>query len=934
MKQLPADTVRILSSSQVITSVVSVVKELVENSLDAKATSIDIKLDNYGFDKIEVRDNGEGIKAADVPVMAMKHYTSKISSSEDLERLTTYGFRGEALGSICCTSEVLITTKTAADDFSTQYILDGCGHVTSQKPSHLGQGTTVTVLKLFKNLPVRKQFYSTDKKRKEEIKKIQNLLMAYGIVKPELRLTLRHNTMLIWQKNKVSDHKMAFMAVVGTAVMGCMVPFQHCCEDPEVSLSGFLPKANSDASLTTHSSSERSFIFVNNRPVYQKDILKLVRQYCDLKSSHRSYPIFFVNVTTSPAAVDVNLTPDKSQVLLHDKESICLLIEDILTSLYGARTEAVSCETNATDATSVDTFANEREQTDVPVNEIESCRNPAPRARTSLFSFSNDVRNGETGKNTEVCSKNQTLYNDSPLELLTEKEIPGCETAGDDRVQDRSVNNLPCEDQESRYKVLNDNCSIGKDTHSESGTGGDLRRVTIQVDSMERPRMSKDSSEFTADKWSLGHAFVNSRGEDLEPVQILIPEAGKGRIQKGNDGNGQQNVQQGNNDPGIKKTNINDKAGQITAYDLIKNQIVKKPMSAFELFAQDNRSRVLTENPKASAEERRLKMEGMWEALNEEEKKTYEERAEKDRERYSRQSRRALDPSRQRPTKERERKPKSRLKDCLNDQLKLDKLFHSQAGKKDSSSRAVKTVRVPFAMDLFKQRLRRLEQQESDKEQLRLIHLSNFPDAWIVASDQKITMLNPYRVEEALLFKRLLEDHQLPTQKLDKPIVLSDSLLGEPCYMEVLRNMPKESRGFDGSSYLLDSRLVANGFKIKIMPGASAKESQLEIEGMTTCVPYYGVSDLREILSAVVNSDAKEVYECRPLKVVNYLEGEAVRLSRQLPLYLSKEDVLDTIYRMRKQLGSQQKSCVHGRPFIHYLTDIPQSNEAETDNFV
>ncbi|XP_060113115.1 PMS1 protein homolog 1 isoform X2 [Heteronotia binoei] len=781
MKQLPADTVRILSSSQVITSVVSVVKELVENSLDAKATSIDIKLDNYGFDKIEVRDNGEGIKAADVPVMAMKHYTSKISSSEDLERLTTYGFRGEALGSICCTSEVLITTKTAADDFSTQYILDGCGHVTSQKPSHLGQGTTVTVLKLFKNLPVRKQFYSTDKKRKEEIKKIQNLLMAYGIVKPELRLTLRHNTMLIWQKNKVSDHKMAFMAVVGTAVMGCMVPFQHCCEDPEVSLSGFLPKANSDASLTTHSSSERSFIFVNNRPVYQKDILKLVRQYCDLKSSHRSYPIFFVNVTTSPAAVDVNLTPDKSQVLLHDKESICLLIEDILTSLYGARTEAVSCETNATDATSVDTFANEREQTDVPVNEIESCRNPAPRARTSLFSFSNDVRNGETGKNTEVCSKNQTLYNDSPLELLTEKEIPGCETAGDDRVQDRSVNNLPCEDQESRYKVLNDNCSIGKDTHSESGTGGDLRRVTIQVDSMERPRMSKDSSEFTADKWSLGHAFVNSRGEDLEPVQILIPEAGKGRIQKGNDGNGQQNVQQGNNDPGIKKTNINDKAGQITAYDLIKNQIVKKPMSAFELFAQDNRSRVLTENPKASAEERRLKMEGMWEALNEEEKKT---------------------------------------------------------------------------------------------------------------------------------------------------------LLGEPCYMEVLRNMPKESRGFDGSSYLLDSRLVANGFKIKIMPGASAKESQLEIEGMTTCVPYYGVSDLREILSAVVNSDAKEVYECRPLKVVNYLEGEAVRLSRQLPLYLSKEDVLDTIYRMRKQLGSQQKSCVHGRPFIHYLTDIPQSNEAETDNFV
>ncbi|XP_042311513.1 PMS1 protein homolog 1 isoform X5 [Sceloporus undulatus] len=193
MKQLPAETVRLLSSSQVITSVVSVVKELIENSLDANATSVDVKLENYGFDKIEVRDNGDGIRAADIPVMAMKHYTSKISSSEDLESLITYGFRGEALASICSTSEVLITTKTADEDFSTQYILDKSGHIISQKPSHLGQGTTVIVLKLFKNLPVRKQFYSTDKKCKEELKKIQKLLMAYGIIKPELRIVFTHN---------------------------------------------------------------------------------------------------------------------------------------------------------------------------------------------------------------------------------------------------------------------------------------------------------------------------------------------------------------------------------------------------------------------------------------------------------------------------------------------------------------------------------------------------------------------------------------------------------------------------------------------------------------------------------------------------------------------------------------------------------------------
>uniref|UniRef100_A0A3P8WGV6 PMS1 homolog 1, mismatch repair system component n=1 Tax=Cynoglossus semilaevis TaxID=244447 RepID=A0A3P8WGV6_CYNSE len=142
MKQLPADTVRLLSSSQVITSVVNVMKELLENSLDAGASSIDVKLDNYGLDRIEVRDNGQGIKAADTSVMAVRHYTSKISSHEDLEHLETYGFRGEALGSICAVAEVAVTTKTVTDDVSIQYTLNFTGEIVSQKPSHLGQGKT------------------------------------------------------------------------------------------------------------------------------------------------------------------------------------------------------------------------------------------------------------------------------------------------------------------------------------------------------------------------------------------------------------------------------------------------------------------------------------------------------------------------------------------------------------------------------------------------------------------------------------------------------------------------------------------------------------------------------------------------------------------------------------------------------------------------
>ncbi|XP_033024564.1 PMS1 protein homolog 1 isoform X3 [Lacerta agilis] len=875
MKQLAAETIRLVSSSQVITSVVSVVKELLENSLDANATNVDVKLENYGFDKIEIRDNGDGIKAADVPVAAVKHYTSKISSSEDLENLATYGFRGEALGSICSMSEVLITTKTASDDFSTQYLLDRSGHVTSQKPSHLGQGTTVTVLKLFKNLPVRKQFYSTDKKRKEEIKKIQKLLMAYGIIKPELRITFTHNKTVMWQKTRVSDHKMAFMAVVGTAVMSGMVPFQHHSEDPE-----------------------------------------LVQQYYNMKShkdSNRSHPAFFINIAVPPSAVDVNLTPDKSQVFLHNKESVCLAVENVLTSVYGPLPGTASCETDSSGATSGDIFVNEAEQMNVSLNEVEP-RNIDPHARTKLVSFSN-AQNGGTEKTTEVCLENQMLDKNSTVGFSTKNELSGCRTAVPDR--------FLCEHQQNKSKVIfNLDGNPLMDTNSKNDLHDDDLRNDHFQEAIERTTTLKDYSQVTADKWSFGSAFKNTRGENIEPVRILIPEMERARPQERRNDDGQQTFQEGSSIQSLKKTNVvNDKLGQITAYDIIKNRIIKKAMSAFDIFTQDHRPGLLAENTKVSMEGLMLKLEEMWETLNEEEKKKYEEKAERDLERYNKQSRKAADQSIQRSTRERERKHKSKLKDCLINQQKLDKLFQSQMEEKPNSCKAIKIVQVPFSVDSFRHKLHVLKQKEPVKDDPCLIRLPNFPDAWIIASEKKIMMLNPYRVEEALLFKKLLENHKLPIQKLDNPIILTDSLFSDSRYKEVLCNMPKESIRFDGSSYLSDTRLTANGFKIKITP---AMENQLEIEGMANCLPYYGIPDLKEILSAVVDCNAKEVHECRPLKVMNYLEGEAVRLCRQLPLYISKEDVQDTIHKMDTQLGNQHKGCVHGRPFLHYLTDIPE----------
>ncbi|XP_072598629.1 PMS1 protein homolog 1 isoform X7 [Vulpes vulpes] len=888
MKQLPAATVRLLSSSQIITSVVSVVKELLENSLDAGATSIDVKLENYGFDKIEVRDNGEGIKAIDAPVMAVKYYTSKINSHEDLENLTTYGFRGEALGSICCVAEVLITTRTASDNFSTQYVLDGSGHIISQKPSHLSQGTTVTVLKLFKNLPVRKQFYSTAKKCKDEIKKVQDLLISYGILKPELRIVFIHNKAVIWQKTRVSDRQVALRAVLGTAVMGNMEPFQYHPEDSQ-----------------------------------------LIRHYYNLKclkETSRLYPIFFLKIDVPTADVDVNITPDKSQVLIQNKEAVLIALENLMTTCYGSLPSTNSYENNKTDVSSADVVVSNTTETDVLFNKMESSGNNYPNVDTSAIPFQNDVCNDKSGKNTNYCLNNQINVDDHCDDHFN-SENSNIDKNTRSIFQEIPMNNLSCEDAQ---KECSETCFVVSVKHTQSENGNKSNRDENRKN--EEGAVPEKPLEISADDWSKGNTLKNSMGENVEPVKILVPQESSA-CKQNNNAYPSPELKNLSESSCSKKSNVVDnKSGQLTAYDLISSRVVKKPMSASALFVQDHRAQFLTENSKTSLEDATVQIEELWKTLSEEEKLKYEEKATKDLERYNRQIKRAIEQESQISLKDGRKKikptsawnlaQKHKLKTSLSNQPKLDELFQSHIEKKTQN---IKVVQIPFSMENLKKNLKKHKFDLEDKEELCLIHNLKFPDAWLITSKTEVMLLNPYRVEEALLFKRLIENHKLPAQPLEKPIILTESLFNGSHYLEMLCKMTTDDQRYSGSTYLSDPRLTANGFKIKWIPGVSIAEDYLEIEEMANCLPFYGVTDLKEILNAILNKNAKEVYECRPRKVISYLEGEAVRLSRQLPIYLSKEDVQDIIYRMKDQFGHEIKGCVHGRPFFHHLTHLPEA---------
>ncbi|KAL0964016.1 hypothetical protein UPYG_G00316550 [Umbra pygmaea] len=891
MKHLPPDTVRLLSSSQVIVSVVNVVKELLENSLDAGAFRIDIKLENYGLDRIEITDNGSGITAADTAVMAVKHYTSKICSHDDLAHLETYGFRGEALGSICAVAEVTVTTKTAEDHVGTQYTLDLTGRVVSQKPSHLGQGTTVCALKIFKNLPVRRQYYANTKKCKEELRKVQDLLMAYAIVKPELRLSLTHNKVVLWQKAKVSDHRMALMATLGPNTVAHLLPVHHQQEQPEIVIDGFFPKPGMDCSLVSTSNPDKTFIYVNNRPVHQKDVLKLVRQHFltqyPADSARSRFPIMMLNITVPSSTVDVNLTPDKTQILLHNKEEVLAAVEMLLKSLYSLGSAAEDTPVTAAHLhAGPSSLADRMEDTNVKDRLTEHC---------------------------VAADKRDSKHSDSaPSMVVADAQMAN--TSSSSSSEDWIVNQIPG-DFDLTFPILDEDLTCTGITDTAKGP---------EELSNNKQGPYKDDTQLSAVNWSRGTALTDiSTGEPLQPVKLLLHAGDSHELVEAT----------GKISSGKKVSNsILEKRAALTAYDLISNQ-ARNPMSPAALFEKEKWAEVLQEKPKASLKDITAAVQERWKNLREEDRKKYEDKAKEQLEHYDLQTKAVSD----RGVRERlslgsplSRHQGQKRKVLPSNQPVLEKLF-SKPQKKITPK---PSKPLPFSVVALRQRLHRLKSQTSARPLgQRLVNRLASQSAWVVLCDRKLMLLNPFRVEEALLFKRLLENNILPAVSLQNPIQLTDGILGGAEYTQALCNIEKRSLEMSGVVFFSDLRLVANGFQIKLTPGSSSTEQHLEVTAMADCVPFLGIGDLREILTAVLHRNAKTVQECRPLKVTNYLQGEAVRLARQLPVNLAKEDVEDTLLRMQQQLKGTSQACIHGRAFFHHLTDVPDS-EHEASNIM
>lgn len=299
-----------IAAGEVVERPASVVKELIENSLDAGADKIQIDIEQSGSRLIRIRDNGYGIAKAEIQLSLVRHATSKIATLDDLENILSLGFRGEALASISSVSRLTLTSRTAEQNEAWQVYAQGQEMDTTIVPASHPVGTTVEVENLFFNTPARRKFLRSDK---TEFAHIDEVVKRIALAKPTVHFTLTHNGKLIHQykaANDTNSQLKRLAAICGNDFTehALRIDWQY----EEMHLQGWVAEPR-----FFRSQNDFNFSYVNGRMMKDKVILHAVRQaYADYLSPDQ-YPAFVLFLDLDPTLVDVNVHPTKHEVRFH-----------------------------------------------------------------------------------------------------------------------------------------------------------------------------------------------------------------------------------------------------------------------------------------------------------------------------------------------------------------------------------------------------------------------------------------------------------------------------------------------------------------------------------------------------------------------------------------------------------------------------------------
>jgi DNA mismatch repair protein MutL len=413
---LPDAVANQIAAGEVIQRPASVVKELVENALDAGATEITIHIKDAGKTLIQISDNGCGMSPTDARMAFERHATSKISSANDLFCIRTMGFRGEALASISAIADVELRTKRMEDEVGTLIHIVGSEFKT-QEPAGCNNGTSFRIKNLFFNVPARRKFL---KANTTELKNIIWEIQRIAIPNPEIKISLFHNNLPVYELPK-ENHRKRIVDLFGKNLNQSLISVEE--ETSIVNIHGFIGQPK-----YARKTMGEQFFFVNGRymrhPYFHKAVMLAFEQLLP----PNTYPSYFLFMETDPAEIDINVHPTKTEIKFENDQAIWQIIRAAIRESLGKHNVVPSIDFDQSGSIEIPMPQKSNKNVVFPDIQIDPEYNPFDNERSN-YSGSTSSQPTSTGKSN---LKNwEDLY-----EGFENKEIPreqnNLSTFGDD----------------------------------------------------------------------------------------------------------------------------------------------------------------------------------------------------------------------------------------------------------------------------------------------------------------------------------------------------------------------------------------------------------------------------------------------------------------------------------------------------------------------
>lgn len=425
---LPDAVANQIAAGEVIQRPASVVKELVENALDAGAGEVTIHVKDAGKTLIQITDNGCGMSPTDARMAFERHATSKINSANDLFCIRTMGFRGEAMASIAAIADVELRTKRMEDEVGTLIHIIG-SEVKNQEPVACANGTTISVKNLFYNVPARRKFL---KANTTELKHIISEIQRVALPNPEIRFSFFHNNSPLYELGK-SNFRRRIVDIFGKSINQSLVPVEE--QTSLVNISGYVGQPK-----YARKTMGEQFFFVNKRYMRHPWFHKAVMQAYEKLLPADSFPSYFLFLEIDPAAIDINVHPTKTEIKFEDDRAIWQVIFAAVRESLGKHNVVPSIDFDQSGSLDIPVRSKETGEVQYPEIKVNRDYNPFETEKTPSFKLPKTAKTEKSNLN-----RWEDLYQGAQLILRSDDETSPATGFSDSRNSSEGI---------SRKKIL------------------------------------------------------------------------------------------------------------------------------------------------------------------------------------------------------------------------------------------------------------------------------------------------------------------------------------------------------------------------------------------------------------------------------------------------------------------------------------------------